>query len=787
MLLGSSSALGTGPIIVLDDDDTALLATIPTTSSSPIPNDITVQGQGDGTVTLGTTRFTSSAATTFAGTVTLDVPVTFQGGNSAGTDWLGAMTAPDGGVDIQVISASGSAGNPTMFGQDATAFAANIDILGTGTILQSACALLGPQGSIASEVSVAAGATWSLDGTSNVAAIAGTGTVELNGYTLTVGGVENLSFTLNATIADGSAPGNLIKAGTGALTLAGADTSRGNTTVAAGSLTLGAAGGQVFWTSNTTVLQGAAAIFTDLAWSGVGLTNAGMVTLTDCTFSGHSSVDGGGVSNSGTVTLSYCTITGDSAADGGGVYNSGTATLSYCTITGDSAVDGGGVYNSGTATLSYCTITGDSAVKGGGVCNRGMATLSNCTIESDASQDQGGGVMNAGKATLTDCTLSGDSAGDGGGVSNSGTAILSHCTITGDSAVDGGGVYNSGTATLSYCTITGDSAKDGGGVCNLGTTTLANCTIESDASKGPGGGLMNAGTATLDNCTLSGDSAVDGGGLYDFGTVKLTDCTVSGNSATHGGGMAFYGKAGHQFAATLTDCTIDGNSAGYGGGVYSLNADTVTLTGCTISNDVANRGAGLFNEFGALALTNCTISGNSASEAFGGGLSDYGTATITACTITGNTVNTANNLQAYGGGLLAATSGSIMLTDTIVAGNSALGPVSPSDIRTLNGGTVSGSYNLIGTGGSGGLSVENHNLLNVASPGLGALGNYGGPTQTIPLLLHSPAVVAGTPISGITTDQRGAAPAIPSTSAPSRPTRSWSNRPPATSIPKVHR
>ncbi len=58
---------------------------------------------------------------------------------------------------------------------------------------------------------------------------------------------------------------------------------------------------------------------------------------------------------------------------------------------------------------------------------------------------------------------------------------------------------------------------------------------------------------------------------------------------------------------------------------------------------------------------------------------------------------------------------------------------------------MSGSYNLIGTGGSGGLvNGVDGNLVGVANPGLGALGNYGGPTETIPLLPGSPAIDAGT-------------------------------------------
>ena len=38
---------------------------------------------------------------------------------------------------------------------------------------------------------------------------------------------------------------------------------------------------------------------------------------------------------------------------------------------------------------------------------------------------------------------------------------------------------------------------------------------------------------------------------------------------------------------------------------------------------------------------------------------------------------------------------------------------------------------------------------------LSALGNYGGPTQTIALLPGSPAIGTGIAVSGVTTDQRG--------------------------------
>ena len=65
-------------------------------------------------------------------------------------------------------------------------------------------------------------------------------------------------------------------------------------------------------------------------------------------------------------------------------------------------------------------------------------------------------------------------------------------------------------------------------------------------------------------------------------------------------------------------------------------------------------------------------------------------------------------------------------------------------------GSVSGSYNLIGTGGSGGLiNGVNNNQVGVANPLLGTLGNYGGPTQTIPLLPGSPAIGKGGSVTAL--------------------------------------
>lgn len=103
--------------------------------------------------------------------------------------------------------------------------------------------------------------------------------------------------------------------------------------------------------------------------------------------------------------------------------------------------------------------------------------------------------------------------------------------------------------------------------------------------------------------------------------------------------------------------------------------------------------------------------------------------TVTNSTFTGNL---ANNFPVNGGTLTAV--------NTLIAGNNAL--ASPD---------VSGAFyftsknNLLGdASGSAGISDgdANHNI--VGHPAvLGSLGDYGGPTQTVPLLAGSPAIDHG--------------------------------------------
>jgi len=469
-----------------------------------------------------------------------------------------------------------------------------------------------------------------------------------------------------------------------------------------------------------------------------------------------------------TASISGLTVTGGSAGStyghGGDLLNQGTLTLTGATVR-DGFGYGGGLFNFGTATLVDSTIAENLGNRGAGLFNWGTATLNDCVVAGNTgvpagdfeSASLGGGIDNVGSLTMIGGSVTGNYATYGSALYSSVTASVTGTEI-GANPGPAEMIFNGGGAMrLADCTISGDSSSSVGGFgirtfYYTGKVDLVDCTIEDL----PNGGIINAGsTLNMTGCRIINNSGR--GGLvdqYSYSNSTLTDCTVSGNTTN---GSFVYGSGGGvsnlQGTLAMTDCTVSGNrdlatpSSAYitgGGGI--VNEGTATLDGCTLSDNSALGSGGALLNGGTATLTNCTMSGNSAS--LGGGVAIYGQSSLVACTIGGN-----SSTKAGGGGGLYAAASTTTLTDSIVAGNTALN--AQNDIAGAASGMVAGSYNLTGTGGSGGLSAANHNLLNVANPGLAPLGDYGGPTETIALQPDSPALHAGVAVPGVTTDQRG--------------------------------
>jgi hypothetical protein len=330
----------------------------------------------------------------------------------------------------------------------------------------------------------------------------------------------------------------------------------------------------------------------------------------------------------------------------------------------------------------------------------------------------------------------------------------------GNLTIEGAGA---GRTFIKASATLGDRIFDVASGANL---TLQGVTVEN----GPSGGILNSGNLTIDNSTLADNSAQDGGGIYNAqgGTLAVSNSTLTNNQADTGSGGGIYNDG----AASVNDSTLSDNGADDGGGIFNQQSGELTVLNSTLSNNGAILGGGIYNnqdqsQSGFLHIFNSTLYGNT-SLGSGGALWDSQSSKANTLllndTLTNNRANfDGNDSSAQGGGIYVAGGGVPLLGNTIVAGNynGASSSTTPDDISGSVD-TTNSANNLIGAGGSGGLqNGSNGNQLGVADPGLGTFGNNGGPTQTVPLLLNSPAIDAGgnswVTKYNLSTDQRGAA------------------------------
>jgi predicted outer membrane repeat protein len=373
---------------------------------------------------------------------------------------------------------------------------------------------------------------------------------------------------------------------------------------------------------------------------------------------------------------------------------------------------GGGAIQASSANLNLvnCELSSNSGLNGGAINDsNGNVTLTGSLVSGNTAQNNGGAIaMFGGKLVVSALVQFNSTQGNGGGVFTTGSVTLNGSDFYYNSAVAGGGaLYTSSAAQLTNSKLVGNSAAVGGGIWAASVTLNGSSVLDSSAT-------------------------FDGGGIYDFGPVTVTNSILTGNhSGTSGGGIA-------ATSVTMTGSTVSGNTTGgFGGGISS--GGTVNLTNSTVSdNSAATNGGGLF--VNSLLVTNSTVSGNSASG-FGGGVYVIGVNYFLFDTI-------AENTAAEGGGVYKEVNGAIVrLQDTIIALNRISSGGAGPDVH---GSFQSFGNNLIGildssaaswfTNGSGDQLGTPSNPLN---PGLSALGNFGGPTQTYALLPGSKAINAG--------------------------------------------
>ena len=254
-------------------------------------------------------------------------------------------------------------------------------------------------------------------------------------------------------------------------------------------------------------------------------------------------------------------------------------------------------------------------------------------------------------------------------------------TITGPTTPPGIGIDGGGTVQLMQV--------NSGATLNLQLLTLEDGSVTGPIGlTGGGGAILNNGTLTVANSTLSGNQAIGGsfggegigGAIFNTGpgTLIITNSTLSGNHAI---GVGFGGAIGNNGMATVTNGTFSANQAiQFGGAIFNNNSGTLAVTNSTFS---ANQATG-------------TVSGPN-----GGAIYSFGVA----------------NLQ-----------------DSILADST--------------GGNCGGGANIVDFG----YNISDDNSCPFTKTGsadngdsvnpmlASGLANNGGPTETIALLMGSPAI-----------------------------------------------
>ncbi len=706
------------------------------------PNNITIQAAGSNTNVTGAPDFTSTDDSAIVTTGSIQTALN-AGTSVTVTTGTGGTNAQAGNITVASAIAKTAGGNAGL-----TLNAANNIVFNSGANVTSSSNQLGVTlnagGAITSAANIntnggvltynATGASVQsgvLSGSSSLVQ-AGAGTLALsatNTYTGTTtinagsvlqignGGTtgtlgtgavtDHGSLVYNRTnaltVANAiSGTGGLTKNGSGTLTLSGANSYTGTTTINTGTLALGA---NNVLANTTAVTINSGATFSvnsrtdtvgSIAGAGAITTTAGGALTTGA--DGTSTTYSGRMSGAGTLTK---TGAGTLTLSGANTY-SGTTTVSGGTLqygannaisTGAVVVNDGGTYDLNNYSDSIGALTVRSGVTGGTV-KTGTGTLTlggNITSTGGASNALISGNLSVGATTRTVTTTN---AADGLTISAnvSGTGGLSKAGA-GTATLSGTNTY-SGTTTVSAGTLV--AANNAAlGATTAGTTVSSGATLALQGGVAVGAealSLTGSGVSTTGALrNLSGDNSW-GGVVTLAGTTEIQSdagklTLAAGNSIT-GTNRALTVDGAGDVAVNGTITTGTGTMTKTGAGTLTLSGTntytgTTTVSGGTLqygANNAISTGAVVVNDGGTYDLNNYSDS--------------IGALTVRSG-VTGGTVKTGTGTLTLGGNI-TSTGGA---SNALISGNLSVGATTRTVTTTNAADGLTISANVSGTGG----------------------------------------------------------------------------------------
>lgn len=666
----------------------------------------TLQVSGGGTLAL-TNPLNDYHGTVVFGNSTLSVDQDAELGASTGAVQLGDSASNTGGsLDVtqsftlgsgRAVSVAGSGG--TIKTESGVTFEIANGISGSGalTVGGPGTFVLAGTSTYTGNTNISTGATLQLGDGTNAGALAAGGTVNDAGALIFNEG-GNASFS-NAITGAGSVTQNDTAGGT--LTLTGANSYTGGTTITSGALQLG--DGTNAGTVSGNIADNSALVFDEPS----NTTYSGII-------SGTGTVE---VSGTNTLTLSgNNTYSGQTTIDSGATLQVGVGSAS------GSISDSSAIVNNGTLVIDT---TGTTVLTGGISGNGNISLLGSGTTEFTGNSTGNGTI------TVSAGTLQIGSAGTSGAVSqnivdNAAVVFNRTDTSTYAGAITGtGSVTQAGTGTT---ILTGNNTYSGATTISAGTLQIGN----GGTSGSLAGNIANNSALVFNRS----DTSTYAGAISGTGTV-----TQAGAGTT-----VLTGSNSYSGTTTISSGTLQigngGTSGSLGSGAVTDNASLVFDRSDSVTYNGAITGTGSLTQAGAgttiltgsgnnysggttIAAGTLQLGNNTAGGAITGNVTDNGTLAFDL-----SNSNTFNG-QITGSGGVTQMSGQTTLTAaegytgaTVVNGGTLLvnGSIADSSGVTVNsGGTIAG------TGTVSKLTVNNNGTVTTGSGGIGTLtvaGNF---------------------------------------------------------------
>ncbi|MDJ6514414.1 autotransporter-associated beta strand repeat-containing protein [Salmonella enterica] len=584
--------------------------------------DETLTLSGSNTYTGGTlisdgTLVASNVEALGTGDVTNDAVLELNTGGDFDNAISGSGQVVKSGDETLTLSGSNTYTGGTLI-SDGTLVASNVEALGTGDVTNDAVLELNTGGDFDNAISGSGQVVKSGDETLTLSGSnTYTGGTLISSGTLVANDVNALGtgdVTDNAVLELNtggdfdnaiSGSGQVVKSGDETLTLSGANSYTGGTTISGGTLVASnvEALGSGDVTDNATLEMNTGGDF-DNAISGSGqVVKSGDETLTlsgSNTYTGGTLISGGTLVASNVEALGTGDVTNDAVLElnTGGTFDNAISGSGHVVKSGDDALtlSGANTYTGGTL-ISGGTLVATSvdALGSGDVTNDAVLEL-NTGGDFDNAISGSGQVVKSGDETLT---LSGANSYTGGTLISSGTLVATSVEALGsgdvtdnavlelntggtfDNAISGSGqVVKSGDETL---TLSGSNTYTGGTTINDGTLIATsvdalgsgdvtdNAVLELntggtfDNAISGSGQVVKSGDKTL---TLSGANSYTGGTTINDGTLVATSVDALGT-----------GDVTDDATLELNTGGDFDNAIGGSGNVVKSGADTLTLSG----------------------------------------------------------------------------------------------------------------------------------------------------------------------------------------------------------------